>query len=150
MTQPEREVVWLSYQRKSLNTGCYILKAAKPDRYRCENKSICDLSILLVDVIYLVFEIYCSSLDWEQYLFPSFCVKTLSFISSALFPPSRLLPRNYCTSCPYSPHKMICTSCSNISGARRVWQMRRDTHTALPPSGSAHAVSGSLNRDHLA
>ena len=60
-----------------------------------------------------------------------------------LFPPSPLLPRSYCTSCPSSPLKMISTSCSNISGAQRVWRTKTARTTRLL-SGSAHAVSGSF------
>lgn len=65
------------------------------------------------------------------------------FTPYILFPPSLLHPRSYCTSCPFSPRKMISTSSSNISGARRVWRMKKEC-TPCPLSGSAHAVSGSL------
>lgn len=58
-----------------------------------------------------------------------------------LFHLSPLLPRSYCTSCPSSPHKMISTSCSNISGVRRVWRMKKE-HTPPPLSDCAHVVSG--------
>ncbi len=66
------------------------------------------------------------------------------YITQFLFSPSSPhLPRSYCTSCPSSPRKMISTSCSSISGAQRAWQMKKE-RTPRPPSGSAHAASGSL------
>lgn len=65
------------------------------------------------------------------------------FFSSPLFPPSPLLHRSCCISCPFSPRKRIFTSSSNIFRAQKVWQMKKEP-TPCPLSGSAHAVSGNF------
>lgn len=94
-----------SYQRKTVNTGCYIHKT--------------------VQFSHLYF------------------FRAYSFIPSVLFFLSPRPPRSYCTSCPFSPRRMISTSCSSISGARRAWRMKKEPSNH-PLSDSAHAVSGPL------
>lgn len=65
------------------------------------------------------------------------------FFLFSTFPPSPLLHRSCCTSCPFSPRKRIFTSSSNIFQAQKVWQMKKEP-TPCPLSGSAHAVSGNF------
>lgn len=97
-----------------------------------------------MDCFCYMFRIY-SSVHYSYPFFSLLHAPSL-FTPSMLFPPSLLLPRSCCTSCPSSPLKMISTSCSNISGALRVWRTRKE-RTPRPLSGFAHAVSGSFELD---
>lgn len=102
------------------------------------------LSIQPVSVLLHIYNIF-QVTDFCTWFFPTLYFPLIH--SLFLSVPSPLPPRSYCTSCPSSPRKMISTSCSNISGARRVSRTKKEL-TPRPLSGSAHAVSGSLEFYH--